>query len=220
MKKISILIALALIVTIGGVYATWNYNSQDAVNDSHEHFKLNMADYEDTGNSKGKISCFKNNVKIEIDDTNGDYRAELMITGDMIFIFTPYGEAADEVRNNGIPMQFTVTKSSENMVYEGKQIFVLSPDAHIDFTTVLTRITSENCKNSELWGDADLTSYASTATQNYFAVRITGADLVAKGYLALNDFTLNTVMKYHDFQTALGQGQLGITVEEHVIPTP
>ncbi len=215
MKKISILIALALIVTIGGVYATWSYNSQDAVNDSHEHFKLNMADYEDTGNSKGKISCFKNNVEIEVDDTNGDYKAELVVTGDMIFIFTPYDEASADVKNNGITMQFTVHRSSEDMMYEGKQIFNLSSEAHMDFTTGLTKLDVSNCNDPALWGGADLSAYVATGA---FAVRITGEDLVNKGYLTLGDFTLNTVMKYHEFQAAMGKGQLGITVEEHTAP--
>ena len=45
MKKIGLLVTLALIVTIGGVYAQWNYSGQTGINSSHEHLSSNMADY-------------------------------------------------------------------------------------------------------------------------------------------------------------------------------
>ena len=40
MKKLSVLIASLLCVTIGGVYATWYYATSNNVGDKHQHIGL------------------------------------------------------------------------------------------------------------------------------------------------------------------------------------
>lgn len=218
MKKISILIALALIVTIGGVYATWTYSEQDTVNHSHEHFRLNMVDYEDTSNSKGHITCIRNTVDLAIDEsTETESKAVLLLTGDLLFIFSTYDNAADTVKANGIDMQFSFsTSEGSNMVYNETPIFKFSQPAYVRTfaSSQIEKITNANATDSK-WGQ-DLSAYISDATTSHFALLITNAEL--KEMITINEFSLPTVQSYHDFQEALGSGQIGITVDEYIAP--
>ena len=209
MKKISILIALALIVTIGGVYATWNYENENSVAESHIHMGLNMAGYSAGLNAKGSIEMFYNGMSILVDDEDNNKQPEIKLTGEMIFIFTPYNNAAQTIKDNGIPMQFVLGQSGTMQFVpdggtENVNIFKFVNNDPAQLTP--TKITAGNA--TTLYPGHDLSAHI-----DGFAVRIQASDVTAKIQFG-GTFTLSTLTLYHDFQKAMGGGQIGLTVSE------
>ena len=124
MKKIRVLIALAMMVTIGGVYATWNYAEKQAMS---VQSATGVTLTEKVADSEKGVISFNNTLGLVIDDTNADYVAELSATGSATVTFEPSEFAPLDVRNNGIKMKCEVSVT-EPWTYEGDQIFtVVSP---------------------------------------------------------------------------------------------
>lgn len=124
MKKISILIALALILTIGGVYATWNY-AQGDVESVELDAVVSLTD-KVVDTPKGEIAVDMSGLSISIDDTNGDYAAELIIAGDIDITFTASDIAPADVKTNGLKMQYTIAVNT--CEYEDVQVITVETD--------------------------------------------------------------------------------------------
>ena len=120
MKKLSTLIALALIVTIGGVYAAWSY-AQGTTASSEITREINMAQV-NTDSNKGTISVTPSNFAFLVDDIETvDYVAALTATGELAVTFTPATGADATLATNGISMVATITvaKSETATTYTG-----------------------------------------------------------------------------------------------------
>ena len=120
MKKLSTLIALALIVTIGGVYAAWSY-AQGTTASSEITREINMAQV-NTDSNKGTISVTPNNFAFLVDDINAvDYVAALTATGELAITFTPATGADASLADDGISMIATITvaKTAAATTYTG-----------------------------------------------------------------------------------------------------
>ena len=109
MKKLSVLIALMLCVTIGGVYATWTYAGTDDIADSFAEAKVTIADAELTGaNGTYKV---ESNLVLTVDQKNEDHEAELVFganNSDPIFLkvtFTPAANAPQTIKDNAVPSE-------------------------------------------------------------------------------------------------------------------
>lgn len=154
MKKISALIALAMVVTIGGVYATWNYATGAVASvDTTASVVLTEKVVE---TPKGTIAIDASSLEMAIDDTNGDYDAELVIDGDVKVTFTPSSIAPEDVKTNGIKLkcELSVTTPWE---YEGTQIFTVSPVVINDGNATLSAtITAADLMDAITLGDITL----------------------------------------------------------------
>lgn len=109
MKKLSVLIALMLCVTITGVYATWSYAGTDDIADAFAEAKVTIADAELTGaNGTYKI---ESNLVLTVDQANEDHEAELVFASnnnDDIFLkvtFTPADNAPQTIKDNAVPSE-------------------------------------------------------------------------------------------------------------------
>ncbi len=149
MKKLSTLIAIALIVTIGGVYAAWNY-SQGTTASLEVTREVQMAQVVTSGN-KGTISATPNSVAFIVDDA-GSYVAELEGSGSFTINFTENPGADETTATNGIKMIATVTlktTSLDGAKYEGaapitvkaKNTIALNPDGEGN---------AQPCKNTSI----------------------------------------------------------------------
>ena len=141
MKRLSLIIALALLVTIGGVFAVWHYD-RGAVSLEISRSATMAAIQSDT--SKGSITIIEddqnpNNLKFMVDDiiegSNAkDYIAELVPTGSITIKFTPAANADQNVKDYGIKMRATVTLQGDQAKYgEGeneKSIFTVKTGAN------------------------------------------------------------------------------------------
>lgn len=119
MKKLGLIIALALIVTIGGVYATFNYAQGNADTATQEVGMVIAGKAGDT--KKGTISI-TSTFEINVDDTTGTLKTGYTTTGETKVKFTAATGADADVRDNGIKLKLTITISGTNS-YNGTAIF-------------------------------------------------------------------------------------------------
>lgn len=76
MRKISLIIALALILSVGGVYATWVYSTQAvAPINADISAKLSITPVASNDSTKGTLSM-PNSLVLTIDDDDGDHKPD------------------------------------------------------------------------------------------------------------------------------------------------
>lgn len=194
MKKISIILVLALLLTIGGVYASWGYaqgaigNAIDSM-DVGEGKNIFITEAINT-NSAGTISIDATATQIKIDDPDNDHIAELEYTGDIVITFTPSSGADADIVANGIVLKVTVACTTTEWVYGGNQIFAVAPS--FDLTL----------EDAEMVG----------GTQTY-----TITPDVWQQWIVFNggeDLHLVTMQEYSKFHDALHKGMISITVSD------
>lgn len=127
-KNIGLLATLAMVVTVGGVYATWNY-AVNKINSTIAGVSVGIADINPS--EKGTISA-TSNLELIIDDTNGDYVAEITWAGQIDVTFTP-GAGYDS--DDKIDLQYSVAINGDK-VYDGSAILV-SDGTKYDFASDL-----------------------------------------------------------------------------------
>lgn len=124
MKKLSILVALILCVTIGGVYATWNYAQGSATEQNKDFDAATIITDKVVSTAKGSISVDTSALQIVIDDDNNDYKGEMTITGKVLVTFTPNVGVSNDVAQNGIKMQYKLS-TTNGFQYVGNDIFTV-----------------------------------------------------------------------------------------------
>lgn len=121
MKKISRLIAIALILTIGGVYATFTYANNKAT-EAEKAMSVTVAGKTVEGAAKGTIAITQD-AAIAIDETStGSLKTGATFT-DMKITFTPNLGANDIVYQNGISLKMTITLENPTYEYKGTAAF-------------------------------------------------------------------------------------------------
>ena len=148
MKKLSILVALILCVTIGGVYAAWVYFDTNDVVDQHSEVVVEL----ESAQVSGAIGTYtiNTNLKLKIDQVDGsDHVAELeYYTADsspafLTVTFTPAPGAPKDVKDNGLQSYLKIATTT-TMQYPAdgdgkydtsgtlKDIFVITPSTNIN----------------------------------------------------------------------------------------
>lgn len=109
-KKLSMLAAMALCVTVGGVYATWIY-ATDAVPTAYATMGVTMTGTA-TGGQAGTLTIAGTNVDLTIDDDATDehvHKATLVSnpSGEFKITFTPNTNAESDIQD-GVDLQWFV----------------------------------------------------------------------------------------------------------------
>ncbi len=125
MKKLSLLMSLILLVTVGGVYATWNYAHGTATSGTKYFDAVTVVAPMVETNSKGTIEVDTTNLSIVVDDADNDFEGDLVITGDVKVTFTPNDGVSSDVGTNGIKMQYELS-ATENFKYNNNDIFTVN----------------------------------------------------------------------------------------------
>ena len=127
MKKFSLLVALAVLVTIGGVYAQWVYESTNYVAGESNNLDVSMQAYINKGNQQGYfVDKYVNMVVTLNDDLNGatpvsgntvgDHLAEIKGHGSMLFLFKAYDQTTrDDIEQN---LKFNISFEQSGMEYQ------------------------------------------------------------------------------------------------------
>ena len=188
MKKFSLIALLGCLLTVGGVYAQWVYGQATAGSVS-ESIKPQMAGV-GTNSKKGTITVDTTGLTMVIDDTNGDYKPELIISGEVKVNFTANVGADAEVAANGVKMNYSISQT-DSWTYESetgsKPIFTLV-----------------NPTDISLNGGAATKSVTITAAEISNIIKLNVTDT----------FTLATKAEYDAFQTSLNVGNFTFTVSE------
>jgi hypothetical protein len=109
MKKLSLLMALMLLVTVSGVYAAWTYAGTNDIADAFAEAKVTIADVELTGaNGTYKI---ESNLVLSIDQANTNHEAKLVFASNndqAIYLkvtFTPAENAPEDIKKGAVPSE-------------------------------------------------------------------------------------------------------------------
>ena len=118
LRKISAIIILAIVLTMGSVFAVWSYDQGEVRREGS--YELHMTDIVSKG-EKGRIDASNNTLKFKVDDLGEiDWKAELLPEGSVEIIFVPAANADESVQQNGIKMMVTITLSGEQTAYTAK----------------------------------------------------------------------------------------------------
>lgn len=120
MKKIGIVVALALIVTIGGVYATWNYTVSNGVVDSQTTTAtISLTSKEVIELENGTITVTPNALSIVVDDVgDGTHTAKLTITGSITVSFD-----GEDAGGNPLGLTLKCTAADDCGKYKEADVF-------------------------------------------------------------------------------------------------
>lgn len=195
-KSLSLLIALALCITVGGVYAAWIYAENDLVA-VHGHIGSFGLSNAVINNSKGTITVDANAAKLIIDQkAANDYTGVLKAEGTITVTFVP-----SETFKNQHPdattydMQYYLVTTGNPDTFKaddgnGEKLLFTAFD-----TTTKDTITLEKDGSGNFVGTIDAS--------------------VLLDLIAINNFELNTYEKYQTFSQQIGTfGNIGVEVAE------
>lgn len=109
MKKLSLLIALCMLLTIGGVYATWSYVGSTDIIDAFSESKVTISD----AVIEGTYGIYKveSNLVLTVDQANDAHEAELVFSSNdgkdvyLTVTFTPSTNAPKAIKDNAVPSE-------------------------------------------------------------------------------------------------------------------
>lgn len=201
MKKLSVLIALVLCVTIGGVYAAWTYTNPDAdITDRHFEQLITISAATEEG-AAGAYAIETNITGMSIDQTgtnsNGDDFHKAVLNYTTSDGETPY-------------IRFTL-KLKENT---GSDIFnTLTSKYSIAVVDVVSQYDSKDIFVDKKAGDTVIDWQYDSANDIYY-YQITGMD----AEIALNEFTLSSKPEHTAFTAALGRPVLEVKITDGTAP--
>ena len=203
MKKFTILVALILCVTIGGVYATWTYQGGE-VQELHQHFTVYMGAV-DNDEAKGVLKTVTNALNIRLDDVDNNYVAEAVIAGYIEFVFAPKSNASDSVREEGIELTYNLVQTDPAIQFEGNNVFAIN-NGFGDLGKGQL-ITAENAASLSTHG-ADLSAHIGSF---YYCIEATTLNS-----MITTDISLPTYEDYLEMQNILYNttAHIGIAVNE------
>ena len=191
MKKLGLLIGLAICVTVGGVYATWTYTQNTDVADETVNMTMNLTDVAYSG-SYGTYKVDITGLTLTIDPKPGTtHTTSLVAEGAIVLKFTPNSVAPEEIKQNGVESTFKFGLSNPSWKYDGQDIVTL--------------------KHSE----AEAFTWGAPGVDGVFTHTIPASEI--GDHIELTEFVLDTKAKYDAYNTALGQGQITITVSDGVV---
>ena len=193
MKKLSLLILLALIISISGVYATWVYTQTDDIADTTMGKAVSMSGVTFEG-SYGTYAVDTSGATILVDPKAGTtHTTALKIEGQVVFTFKSATYAPDTVKKNAVPSTFSVSLSNADWKYEDALIFNV-----------------EDYDNTIVW-EYD-------AENDIFTFVLDAEDLAS--IITIIEFNLDTKAKYDVFDKALEAGTIvfGISDGKHTTP--
>ena len=129
------LVMCAVMVTVGGVYATWNYAIGQLQTYEANIAKPVMANAV-LDASIGTLKVDTRELSLRIDDDNNDKVAELVIAGNVKIIFTPHADADPDIVANGINLMYTIEAADGIPQYNGQDVFIYNTQTGETGTTL------------------------------------------------------------------------------------
>ena len=192
-RRLTVAIAMALVLTVGGVYATFVYaqNTPDAKTNA---FQSNVIGNVDTTEKKGEITLGTNTLQLTVDsgDTSKsatkNHTVLSSLTGSVTAEFTPAENADEDVQDNGIAWKITITIGGTNAYDDGNGSKAILASTATDI------VLNSGAKSKTVTVDANF----------------------VKDYITVTDFYLKTAAKYSEYKTAFEATTITITFSEYV----
>ena len=135
MKKFGILIALCVLLTIGGVYATWVY-SGNSIDAQTEPFVSKMGGLDHEGNS-GSYTFANNSLDFAVEPDTQETKITTIVwgTGSMQLVLTPKTDINDAMLQKALNATITVELASSTAgEYKGETVYTINPDFAVTLT--------------------------------------------------------------------------------------
>ena len=196
MKKLSVLIALALCLTIGGAYAAWTYSTGAVANASVTDIKVGM-EVDEVG-SKGTLSAtFTPSYEVVPSEVGGVKNIPSLKNNDttqnLVIKFVPGADAEQDVKDNAIAISVTLSVGTD---FTGTK-------HEITYTIVITENTTHGSEHAAgSWVEE---------TDGSFTITIT-SDTVLSWMKVDSSKALTDVKNAEAFETAVKAGAITITV--------
>ena len=127
MKKLSLIVAMAVILTIGGVFATWTYNA-GTVDGTNTTTTITLGQVDSTG-APGTLTA-ASTAKISIDNEQGDRVTRIDgQTGSVVVTFDP-SATADLSYTDGVTVTWTVKITGDKNQYDSTTLLTASGTSH------------------------------------------------------------------------------------------
>lgn len=214
-KLLSVFVAFALMITVGGVYATWNY-ADGGVNDEDFTGFISLTD-DVTGSSKGAIVIDEaTDFEILFDDSAADsktHTAVLSYSGKIVVKFSFAENTPADVVAAGIKLQLVVSNNA-SLVWHGNGDNSATNSAIFDVFegTIISGETVEiNGEDVTVPGlvEADGT-YTWTLDADFLSKLIK---------LRAEDVVVDTIDEYRAIETLLSANKININFSEYVAPS-
>ena len=203
-KKLSLLIALCMIVTVGGVYAQWVYSdSQASANTATRALTPGMQIAINESSSSGYFETHMRTLSITIADDKdngtdvgagvaGDYKPEIIYDGLLVFMYQPRDNATEATME--FPHQITETSDIKFTDHQGVESNVFEIKNSTDMITG-TLLTEETVTKF----NSDYAAYNLGLTIQDYGKYIIIADL--SQHLSIADtIVLDELTEYYEFQ--------------------
>lgn len=209
MKKLSLVMAAAMCMTVGGVYAAWSYADETKISDgvTEEQMKIQMGEIDDDATS-ASIKLVENSMYMTV---------EGQIVNDTIncAVLTPVENTGLTIRvainktSTITDLKLTYTLSITNAQYDGVDIFVCdNPVTDDEKPNVITTTFTDTVSIDEL-------TLVQEDNENviYTYLEYTTADIMDKFGLELSKaFNLPTKDEFNAFQAQLITTSLYVNV--------
>lgn len=124
MKKLSILVALIVCVTIGGVYATWTYAGTEVA--PQQDPVINKMGEVTFSGAAGAYHVENNTLAFIVEPKGNTFDAELTTSGSAVIRFTPDATISDAALEDALNATITVVGTDlEAATYGGQKIYTL-----------------------------------------------------------------------------------------------
>ena len=117
MKKLGLIIIMALVLTVGGVYATFDYAQNDVA--SQDAVLTKTIAGAKTENAKGTIAIDVETFQLKIDDTGRNLKTGLETGGFVTVTFTPAQGADGSVADEGIDLKLEIAFGNNTYTQNG-----------------------------------------------------------------------------------------------------
>ncbi|MBQ8230065.1 MAG: hypothetical protein IJZ32_05175 [Clostridia bacterium] len=232
MKKVGGLIALATVVTIGGVYATWTYQKEGTdIIDVSQNITVSVPSAQwTTSTGTYKIDS---NVSLTIDEESaGSYKTALVFNDDaeITITFTPVSTMGFDICENGIESYFYFGMVDTTATY-------YKMDANGDYLNAAGTVAATKDEAVKV----DIFTFAHTVGEDTRAT-IHRADYTGEGAkwtpsadgksftytmdktmlqqeIGMNVFYLDTKAEHDEFSTAVNSTKMQLHVSDGVIVT-
>ena len=156
MKKLGLIILMALVLTVGGVYATFNYAQAD-VDSKSATLNKGIAGT-DTETPKGTISINVDDFLVKIDDT-GTLKTGLTTQGNVKVTFTPAQGADGSVATDGVNLKLEISFTNNTLKLNGVDYEVFKTKDYNATTGVVLGRGTPNVANGTFEYTVDLGQY-------------------------------------------------------------
>lgn len=124
MKKLSLIVAMAVILTIGGVFATWTY-SGSSVDSQTANAGISITTATTDSTKAGTITA-TSDVAFSIDNETGDYKTKIDDATGKVTVNFDAAELATDAVKDGVKLQWSVSISGTKSQYEGTTLLTVS----------------------------------------------------------------------------------------------